>query len=134
MPQTISPYDILTSSNKYPEREKSDECTTQVRINAADLAERVSRLLDLLGANPRVSSGFRTIQTNAKSKGAKASSHLTGEAVDLEDTSGTLATNIMRNLHLLEQCGLYMESPQHTKGWVHLTTRSPRSGNRVFIP
>jgi len=34
----------------------------------------------------------------------------------------------------LEDHDLYRESPEDTPGWVHLTTRSPRSGRRTFKP
>jgi hypothetical protein len=29
---------------------------------------------------------------------------------------------------------LYREDPGSTPGWVHLTTRAPKSGRRTFIP
>lgn len=132
MPQTISPLDVLTSDGKYPERQDSDECTTQVRINAADTAERTSRLLDYLDRRPPINSGFRTRYANAQTKGAKNSPHLKGEAVDLEDLSGELSRLITSEL--LERFDLYMENPQHTKGRVHLQIRRPGSGNRIFNP
>lgn len=125
---------MLTSSDKYPEREKSDECTTQVRINAADLAERVSRLLDELGIVRSVSSGFRTATANASGNGRPLSAHLTGEACDIEDKDGKLACAILRDRTVLERHNLYCEDFNYTSTWVHFTTRRPKSGNRVFIP
>ena len=134
MPQTISPWDILTSSGKYPEREQSDECTTQVRTNAADLAERVSKLLDDLGRTAVVTSGFRTIQANKYAKGAVQSAHCEGKAIDLEDNDGGLGRSILNHVGLLASCDLYMEHPLYTNGWVHLQSRATKSGRRVFVP
>lgn len=135
MPQIISPWDVLTSSGTYPERINSPECTAEVHNNAADTAERVSKLLDLLGIKwAKVASGFRTSASNRSANGAKASAHMNGEAVDLYDPQNTLDDSIMRSPHLLDACDLYMEAPQATPGWSHLSKRRPRSGSRIFIP
>lgn len=128
----ITPHDILSSGGKYPERLDDPECVLGVRINAADLAERVSKLLGALNLTARVSSGFRTQAANTLSRGSKNSAHLTGRAVDLEDSDGSLARIITPGL--LTQFDLYMENPQFCKGWVHLTTRAPKSGSRIFNP
>jgi hypothetical protein len=111
---------------------KSDECNVSVRINAADLAERVSKLITRLGVNASVSSGYRTQKANSGANGATRSAHMTGEAVDLVDKDGSLARMITERL--LEEFNLYMENPQFTKGWVHLQIRKTRSGKRVFNP
>ena len=132
MPQTITPWDILTSSDQFPAREKSDECTTAVRIASADTAERVSNLLDELGVSARVSSGFRTAEANKAASGSRASNHLTGKACDLQDPNGFLDAAITDAL--LTRFDLYREHPLHTPGWVHLQTVRPRSGNRTFSP
>ena len=134
MPQSIAPLDILTSGNKHPEREQSDECTTEVRVNAADLAERVSKLLDHLGRTASISSGFRTTSANKAAGGSKKSAHRTGQAVDLEDPGNTLDDTISRDPSLLDTYDLYREDPTSTPGWVHLTTRPPPSGHRTFLP
>lgn len=132
MPQSLTPLDVLTSGGKYPEREQSDECTSSVRIKAADLAERVSKLCDFVGHVPAVSSGFRTSAVNAKVGGSSHSAHLTGEAVDLYDKDGSLARKVTG--HFLAQFDLYAEDPAATGGWLHLTTRRPPSGSRIFKP
>lgn len=134
MPQTIYPLDVLTSSGLYPAREQDAECTTAVRVAAADLAERVSRLLDHLGYRASVSSGFRTKQANAVANGAKASAHQSGEACDLVDPQGKIAQAILADPSILEKYDLYLENPQYTKGWVHCQTRPTKSGNRIFNP
>lgn len=134
MPQTLSPLDILTSGGKYPDREQSDECASQVRTNAADLAERVSRLLDHLGVSPSISSGFRTSKANTKAGGSPHSAHLTGQAVDLDDPRGSLCHALTSNPDLLVQFDLYMENPFYTKTWTHLQSRPIASGRRIFTP
>lgn len=130
MPQKISPWDILTSSGKYPERERSNECTTEIRINAADLAERVSRLLDKLGITTTITSGFRTTTANKGASGAKRSAHMSGQACDLADPKGEIGKKI--TVALLVECDLYMEDLSYTKEWVHLQTRPTK--NRIFKP
>lgn len=134
MPQTISPLDILTSGGKYPEREKSDECTSEVRANAADLAERVSRLLDHLGVEPAISSGFRTTTANRKAGGSRLSAHCEGRAVDLEDSKGELSARLVADPDLLVRFDLYLENPFYTKTWTHLQSRPTLSGRRIFTP
>lgn len=134
MPQTISPMDVLTSHGKYPGREKSDECSSEVRIKAADLAERVSRLVDHLGIKPIISSGFRTTEANRKAGGSRSSAHLSGEAVDLEDKDGSLDAAIDADPSVLDTYDLYREHPHYTPGWCHLSTRKTLSGRRTFVP
>lgn len=134
MPQTISPHDILTTEGRYEDRIDSEECTTSVRANAADLAERVSKLCDLLGVKPRITSGFRTIEANRKAGGARSSNHLKGMAVDLADSDGSIANHILADPSLLITCDLYLENPKYTKGWIHVQLVPPKSGLRVFTP
>jgi hypothetical protein len=81
-----------------------------------------------------VSSGFRTSDANRVAGGKANSAHLTGQAVDLEDSTGTLAAAITSDVGVLATYDLYMEHPDYTKGWVHLSTRGPLSGRRVFVP
>ncbi len=126
--------DILNSGGKHPERELSDECTSEVRINAADLAERVSRLLDFLSRSAVVSSGFRTRTSNKEVGGAPSSAHLTGQAVDLEDKTGSLKRAILHDAGLLGRFDLYMEHPDSTPTWCHLQSRKTASGSRIFRP
>lgn len=130
--------DILTSSNKYPNREKDKECTDQVRANASHLIIAVNSLLEDLGIDTvSVSSGFRTQAVNASlSNSAKKSLHCLGMAVDLVDHDGELAKSILKRPELLVVYNLWMEDTKSTQGWVHMDqgTRKPRVGPRVFIP
>ena len=125
--------DILTSSGAHPDRERSPECTDLVRQNAAELIKRVNPLLEELGVNPSVNSGFRTSTSNDKTaNAAKKSSHMEGKAVDLHDPDNALEKQV--TVELLEKYDLYKEDSSATPGWVHLTTRPPGSKHRIFKP
>ena len=67
---------------------------------------------------------------------AMGSSHLYGCAVDIADPDGKLAAYLQTAVGngILIECGLWMEDPKSTKGWVHLQTYAPRSMNRYFKP
>lgn len=86
------------------------------------------------GVPMKVSSGYRPGHYNKDAGGASNSSHKTCEACDFSDQSGLLDAYCEANLDILAECGLYLEDPDHTVGWCHLTTRAPKSGHRVFIP
>jgi uncharacterized protein YcbK (DUF882 family) len=99
------------------------------------LVTKVNALLYELNIEAKVSSGFRPSGINGKIKNAaKFSNHLNGFALDLEDPEDELDHVFELNLHLLEKHGLYLESPQFTKGWAHLQSVPPKSGKRVFNP
>lgn len=66
------------------------------------------------------------------SVGAWNSAHKDGRAVDVYDPSNRLDAFLTDEL--LARFGLYREAPHATIGWVHLTDRAPRSGNRTFEP
>lgn len=101
----------------------------------SNLMELRSRLNQLGFKPPRVfTCTYRSPEHNARVGGAKKSSHLTGCACDIADADGKLAEYIMTNPELLEECDLYMENPEKTKGWVHLTSIPPKSGRRIFKP
>lgn len=131
----ITLMDVLTSSGSHPDREHSPECDGYVHVNAYDVAKRVSALLLHLGiSSAKVNSGFRTKAANLAAKGSVNSAHLSGMAVDLDDPKAAICNAIMADPSVLETFDLYMESPQHTPGWTHLSTRVSKSGNRIFIP
>lgn len=104
------------------------------------LLENLCRLLVALNTVRRaygkpmsVTSGYRPGKYNKAAGGAEKSGHLTLEACDFADQDGKLAQWCMSNLKVLEDAGLWLEGPAHTKGWVHLQTR-PVPGKRVFNP
>lgn len=133
----INPYDILTTGDRHKSRLDSPECTLAVKMKVADLAERVTKLLEFLGFahvdTKDVTSGFRTRASNKAAGGAPNSAHLTGEAVDIADSTGTIARAILADPSVLQRFDLYIENPQQTSGWIHFTTRAPKSGNRIFL-
>jgi hypothetical protein len=75
--------------------------------------------------------GFRP---QSCTQGAPGSSHKQGMAVDIYDPLHKLAPWCLANLDVLEALGLYMEHPDATSTWCHLTTRAPHSGRRAFFP
>ena len=81
-----------------------------------------------------VLSGARCPTHNASVGGAKNSSHIEGLAVDLM-RSASLRVFLEANL---TKFNIYMEAPQATgddlSGWLHVTTRAPASGKRIFLP
>lgn len=128
-------------------RDKEFPLTVDLAINAAKTLAAVNYIRGRYGLPLKNSSGYRPGYYNVKAGGAENSSHLTCEAEDLEDLIkvmvlyegkeikiGEFAAWCLDNLDELKKAGLYMEHPAYTNGWVHLTTRKPPSGKRVFIP
>lgn len=117
---------------KYP----PDEAT---RRNAEELLKRLNVIAfeygRAFGKAPSwtVSSGYRPPAVNQNVPGAaRRSAHQTGEAVDILDRKQELSRWLQKNPRILEQAGLYMESPDYTPSWCHLQTRPTR--NRIFKP
>lgn len=101
--------------------------------------EDLCRKINMLGYGPAMyaSSCLRSIKDQKRiNPKAMGSSHLYGAAVDISDPSGALARwlQTVEGQRKLIECGLWMENPAYTKGWTHLQTYSPKSGNRYFIP
>ena len=128
------------------------DLTDAIRRNVAELLGRTNLLLawayndhvtPALDAHTgtHVASGWRPPAINdATANAAKASRHLTGEAIDLRD-NGTrdLARWCLRNIDALEEIGLWLEDPQWTHNppgqpWVHLQIVPPGSRRRVYVP
>jgi hypothetical protein len=122
----ITPKEYLMGrDNDYP-------ITHDMALNMADLLSRVNFLIAKLGINTVVTSGYRPPEMNKKIGGAVKSAHTQCKAVDLKDSSGNIGKLLINNVKLLEELGLFLESPEHTKGWVHLDTKLRK--NTVFIP
>ncbi len=141
--QKITLQDYFTSSGAYPEREKSPELTGIVRASAVILLDKVNKLLDELNyqGSRKLSSGFRPSNINAATPGsAKKSAHMSGRGLDIiDDKDQTLAKLVASRPDLLRKYGLFLESPDHTKGkytnWIHCdyVSRADRP-SRTFIP
>lgn len=112
---------------------KLSDVDTVTLHNLDDLCRKVNAL----GYVPpmRASSCLRSIADQKRiNPSAMGSSHLYGCAVDIADPKGELTRWLKAHRDSLILCGLWQEDPMYTKGWVHLQTYRPNSGNRVFIP
>lgn len=110
-----------------------------VKQNALELLARVNALLSELpydeAHEPKVNSGWRPADYNKTVRNAAPNSrHITGQAVDIADPDGVIDSYLHTNFQLLIKHGLWMEHPSATKGWSHLQSVPPRSGNLCFYP
>lgn len=128
----VSVENILDSDGRYKAR--ATEAPKEVIDAAHVLAVRLHELFVYYKQDkrPRITSGYRTPAANKAAGGAKKSSHLEGRACDFADPTGEFAEWCVKNVHLLEECRLWMEDPASTKGWVHLQCRE--AGARIFKP
>jgi len=107
----------------------------EIEANARELLLRVNALLVAIGFKTTVNSGWRPPAYNATVPGASPTSkHMSGQAIDLADPAGELDDVLFNDQRLLIEHQLWMEHPLATKGWTHLQSIPPRSGNRVFFP
>lgn len=126
---------MITLEDYLMGRDKKYPLDEELEWNARVTVERVNTLLSAYGKPLTVASGYRPKYINEKTPGASLNSrHITCQAVDLADPDLSFAKWCMLNLPWLTNIGLWMEHPDYTKGWVHLQTTAPKSGNRVFIP
>ena len=100
--------------------------------NMAELLSKINYLFGKLDLHAIVSSGYRPTSINRQIGGAKMSTHTVCAGIDLHDKDGFLAAKMKDNLDLLEEIGLWMESPAHTTGWIHMDIKQRK--NRIFIP
>ena len=113
---------------------KQEDLSEDLQKNLEELLKRVNLFRQKYGKPMYVNSGLRSADHNAKIGGSKGSAHMTCEAVDFRDNDGKLFEFIKNNPSILEECDLYLEDPRWTPTWIHLQTRKPGSGNRVFLP
>lgn len=136
---------VFTSDWRFPERSRDNPPTPEMHANATLLIARVLRLLreytrltkPALAAEgriyrPTITSGYRPPLDNHRVGGASKSNHLTCAAVDLADPDNTLDAWLLQNQSVLAMCGLWLEHPESTPGWVHLQCVPPASGKQVF--
>jgi len=117
------------------DRRFPDELTDEKRSNAEEMVDKANELLTRFGETRKVNSGWRPASINNATVGAaKKSKHMTCEAIDLEDKDGSLDAWCLENLDVLQEIGLWLESPDATPNWCHIQIVPPRSGNRVFKP
>ena len=126
---TFSVEELLCAGSRKWNKKDVDAVTLR---NLDDLCQKVNAL----GYKPPMyaSSCLRSLEDQKRiNPKALGSSHLYGCAVDIKDPDGKLAW-VKANKAKLEQCGLWCENPQYTKGWVHLQTYTPKSMSRIFNP
>lgn len=123
---------MITMQELLMERIKFEQLPQELQQNATHLLECLNKFRVIYGKPMIVSSGYRTPEANNATHGASKSAHLTCEACDFRDIDGVIKSWVLHNMHILEDCGLYMESAMSTKSWIHLQTRPTK--NRVFIP
>jgi len=69
--------------------------------------------------------------------GAPASAHKLGMAIDLYDPFNQIKSWLVNSpiaKSEYEHLDLYFEHPSATNGWVHISTKKPKSGSRFFYP
>lgn len=127
---------MITKDEILMGREISSPLNEEQEANLEKLLVAVNKLRKLYGKPMFVTSGYRPVAINAKIGGGKKSAHLTCEAVDFADKDRSL-TNFCSD-DILEECGLWMESPDVATTWCHLMIREPKSRwngrKRVFNP
>ena len=117
------------------DKQFKSEYTAEIDQNLNILLEKINVVRAQYAKPMIVSSGWRPSAVNeATANSAKASKHLSGLAVDIQDTDGKLWAWVMQNLQLMQDLGLYLEDKRHTKTWVHFQIGSPRSGKRIYKP
>ncbi len=143
---------LITSNGKHQnfvkdwgESKNIEELIKNGNITIAKISEFFSRLgVNVYG----ITSGYRPAWHNKAIGGAEKSSHLFAQAIDFLDLDKSLGKICIENMEAMKEIGLHMESlvglPDEKKygthntpfkdPWVHLTTRSPKSGAVVFIP
>lgn len=117
--------------------------TEEIQENGHETIRRVNLLLDrFFAAHPAeepseygVNSGWRPAAVNrATPNAAPKSKHVSAQACDISDPEGLLDEWCIDHPEVLEEIGMWQESPSATKAWAHLQIVPPRSGKRVFMP
>lgn len=113
-------------------RDKQAPLTPEMEQNMEKLLIAVNLIRDLYGKPLTITSGYRPAAINAAAGGSKKSNHMSCLAVDFADKDRKLTNWCLKNLDILAEAGLYMESPLDAPSWVHLQVVAPGSGRRVF--
>jgi hypothetical protein len=107
-----------------------------VSLNADILIPLVNALLadpECPSPDAGLRSGYRPLAYNrGVMNAAPNSKHMTGEAVDVNDTDGAIDRWLTDDI--LEHYQLYREAPSATLSWCHLQCSPPKSGHRTFMP
>lgn len=126
---------MITRDEVLMGRDKQAPLTPELEANLTKLLEALNKFRKIYGKPMKVSSGYRPPAINEKTFGAaRRSNHMICLACDFRDSDGSLDQFCLNNKKVLEECGLWLESPEYTVGWCHLQCVPPMSGKRVFIP
>ena len=113
-------------------RDKQYPLTPELEANLVKLLTAINTVVDAYGKVPIITSFYRPGHWNVAAGGAKASAHLTCQAVDFADPDGKFDAWCVKNIALLKSVGLRLESPKYTVGWVHLDLKG--TPGHIFIP
>lgn len=123
---------MITREEILKGRDKEFPLDETLEKNLSNLLIALNKFRKAFNKPMKCTSGYRPASINASIGGSKKSAHMSCQAADFADPDGKLKEFCLKNIKLLEECGLWLESPDHTKGWIHLDTRQRK--NRVFIP
>lgn len=117
----------------------SSSLTDRMRADAQTTVDRANALLSAFGKSRGITSGWRPVEVNRLVRGASPhSNHCKCLAIDIVDGDCALDAFCLASPHVLEELGLWQESPKSTPGWCHVQIVPFRSykpgGARVFIP
>ena len=139
-PQYVSLADYLGNYQNHP------DATNDRRDNASNLLKSINALIAeavlngvVLAKNPMTQTyisgnqngGFRPQDCQV---GAPKSSHKEGTGADIADRSRALGKWCLKNPEILKKHNIYIEHPEATPNWVHMTNRPPKSGKQIFYP
>lgn len=112
-----------------------------------DLLIKLNRLRTAYGKPLRITSGYRSMADHLRiyaqkgitdqSKIPMKSKHLYGLAADIvpiDESIEHLHDWVLANEPLMADIGLWFESFDYSKTWLHCQSVPPKSGKRVFIP
>jgi hypothetical protein len=114
-------------------KETACKCACGLNVTSEFLF-KLNEIRSAYGKPIIVLSGARCQAHNKSIGGALKSAHIEGVAADLMRSSA-LRSFLEANL---DRFNVYLEAPSHTgnddNGWLHVTTRSPGTGKRTFMP
>ena len=115
----------------YPQAEvPANELTDDMLMDAQVIVDKANQLLVEFGHDLPLSSGWRPREVNKLIPGAAPhSNHMFGRAIDIADPGNALDGWINANPEILADLDVFRESPDKTKGWVHI--QSVRYGSWV---
>lgn len=122
----------VTRADVLKGREVAAPLTSELEGNLVALLVAINKLQDLWGGPFTITSGYRPAAINAAIGGAKKSAHMSCQAVDIQDSAQLISKWLQIHPEVLEECKLYMESPDATPTWCHVQIRP--TIHRIFKP